>query len=1123
MEAASKCSTRSEFKSKFPTARKHAIENGWLDEINVTYFPEKASSGKQNRVYTLYVYEFPELKTVYTGLAFDIEYRKKKHQTSTTDELAVFCIQHNLLLPEMKIIETGITSNAVRKHCELYEQYTSEGWNMLNQDPVTNIPNYVPVTKERAFEAAKQCTSLSDFRARFYVEYRHAKKNNWDSEYTWFKRPVTKAVTGSKVWDREHTYEEAKKYKTITEFAKNCDAGYRSAKKYGWLDDYTWFEKKMTSWTEEMVVEISKNYKTLNDFRNSEPRAYNAAKKNKWLAGLTWLQRKETLTKERAFEISRQYKTYNDFKTGETSVYSTAAARGWLKEITWLERVHFEYTREYCEGIAREYTTTSQLKENNPKVYKKCVDNNWIPEFEWLDDDIKRMEDERIRAKEEKERLKNEIILKQTPDDLEENSDELSYEECYDEAERCSSMKKFAYTHPYCYYKAKKMNWLADYVWLTEEYDESTLTFEHCKEEAAKYNDVATFRKKCPLEYWKAKREKWLVEFDWARGDKPRNYWTYERCCECAEKCAYRSDFRYRYPSAYKYAKKNGLYTDIVKKYFPQNLSFEYDEEYVYTIYAYEIESTHAVYVGVTHIPASRDLFHKNAHHNKYKTRLAKYCESIGMNSIPEVKIVEDNIPPEQASEKEIYWYGKYKNEGWNMINLEEKLGLLGRQRKKWTYEESRQCALMCRTNKEFRENYRAAYRAAHNHKWISDFIWLAETPMGPKRKWSEEHCRELAEQYTTLSGFKKNEPIAYEASKTYGYLDKFDWLGNDVVEKTTIVKKWSEQECERVSHECSTISDFRKKYDTAYRRSKENGWLEKFVWLENECVNTYEDNYEIAKKYTTMYDFRMKECLAYNKANKEGWLKDYTWLNTYDSMTYEDNYAVAKKYATMNDFRIKDSFAYKCACESGWLKNYTWLKHNDVLTYEENYAVAQRYDRLSEFKEKEPTAHNRAQRNGWLKDYTWLKRGEDVPTYEENYEIAKKYTLMNDFRTKEVTAYKRAQRLGWLKDYTWLKRVTVAQTFEEVEATARKYSSMDDFYNNDTQTYKVARKNGWIDKFDWLKRKHRPRWTFETAAQEASKYSSRSELLKKDPRLYTSARKHKWLDMFVFSGELSE
>lgn len=1148
MEAASQCSTRSEFKSKYPTARKHAIANGWMDEIITTYFPEKASSGKQNRVYTVYAYEFSEENSVYVGLTFNLEFRKKKHETSITDELAVFCKKNAISLPEIKIIEDNITSNAIKKHCEYYEQYLLAGWNILSRDPVENIPNFVIITRERAYDAAKQCTSLSDFRSCFYVEYRHAKKNNWESDYTWFKRPVVKIDRAPKLWDKEHTTEEAKKYKTVSEFARNCDAGYRNAKKYGWIEEYTWFEKKVTNWTKEMVIEISKKYTTLNDFRNNEPRAYGAAKKNKWLTELTWLQRKETLTKEKAFEISKRFKTYSEFKTGEPSVYTISANRGWLKEITWLERVWPEYTREYCESVAREFVSTSQLKEQNPKVYKKCIDNNWILEFDWLDDDIKRMEEERIREKEEKERLKNEIILKQSTEDLEENSEDLSYDECYDEAERCSTMKKFAYTHPYHYYKAKKMNWLSDYVWLNSEYDESLLTFEHCKEEAEKYDDIESFRKKSPLEYRKAKQEKWLIEFDWSKGEKPKNYWTFERCCECAEKCAYRSDFRYRYPSAYNYAKKSGLYAAIVEKYFPKNMGYEYDEDFVYTIYAYEIESTHAAYVGVTHMPASRDLFHRNANYNKYKSRLIKYCESIGMNGIPEIKIIEDNIPPEQASEKEIYWYGRYKNEGWEMINLEEKLGLLGRQRKKWTYEEVRQCALMCSTNQEFRENYKEAYKVARKRKWLSEFTWIKLTKRdytfgGTKIEWTFDKCLEFASKYKTVKEFRENEPNAYNAAKRYGWSTEIyekcglEYVGSAPPSKRKYTVYAYEIESTHAVYVGVTYMlgsrDYTHKNPTNEKNKDRLYKYCKMLGVEIPEVKVLEDG--IAPENASQ-----KESEWYYKYQNDGW----DMINTEEKLgilggrvalkwTHKKVTEVAKTCKTQIEFKTKYCSAYGMAVRKGWMDEFPWLEKGKYIpptepvkwTESECERVSQKCESVYDFYKKYNTAYKNSLKYGWLEKFVWLydKEKEHPATYDENYDIAKKYTMMCDFRTKETTAYNRARRQGWLKDYTWLKRGDAAQTFEEVEATARKYSSMDDFYKNDAQTYKVARKNGWMDKFDWLKRKHRHSWTFETAAKEAAKYASPSELFHKDRYLYDSSKRHGWLDMFVFSEKLDE
>ena len=989
MEAASHCSTRSEFKSKFPGARKIARSNGWIDEINATYFPEKASCGKQNRVYVIYAYEFPKENSVYVGLTFNLEYREKKHSTSSNDDLFLYCKNHNTILPTIKIIKDNIDSkDATSLHHMYYDQYVDSGWLMINDESSVGInSNHTDITRTGAYEAARQCKSKSEFRERFYNEYRKSKRYGWFDSYDWFERPSVKGtyVKEPVKWTKEATFEEAKKYRTISEFAKNCDGGYRMALRNGWIVDYIWFEKRktVTSMTEEEVREVAMQYTSLKEFRDEHYTMVRFAKDMGWLDNYEWLKKGYSKhTKEEIIEIARKYDTLSDFEKYDNKAFRAAKYKKWLPEFIWLKKKQRVYTKELCAEVAGQYKTYHEFRVAEPNMYSRCRINGWLEEFTWLVDDIKKTT-----------KQKEEQAPKYSNEELEENSKDLTYEECKENAEKCYYVFGFKENHPFHYYKSVKERWIGDFDWLkTERAPRNFYTYDYCKAEAEKYDDYGEFRKNSPLAYRKAKQDGWIKEWELSSGHKPNNYWNDERCFECASKCAYRSDFRMRYPAAYQYAKRTGILSVVIEKYFPEKVTDEYSENEIFTVYAYEIEQTHAVYVGVTHLPKQREIRHRNAFvDSKHTTRLSKYCKLNGFD-IPEVKVLEDNIKPEEASEKEIYWYNKYRDAGWFMINKEEKLGSLGHKIKKmWTYERVRECAEECKINGEFREKYPQAYVVAKQNRWLSEFTWLERTNRGPERYWTEERCCGLAEQYSTFSEFKKNEPTAYEASRTYGYLEKFDWLENDMSRP-----KWTEEECAKVSHECLTISEFRKKYETAYRRSKENGWLEKFDWLvatpkPNKVDNgtkhrkyvivngvvplTYEENYAVAKKYTLMNDFRTKEVTAYNRARRLGWLKDYTWLKRGDApQTFEEVEATARKYSSMDDFYNNDTQTYKVARKNGWIDKFDWLKrkHRPRWTFETAAQEASKYSSASELFHKDRYLYDSAKRHGWIDKFVF-------------------------------------------------------------------------------------------------------------------------------------------------------
>ena len=77
-------------------------------------------------------------------------------------------------------------------------------------------------------------------------------------------------------------------------------------------------------------------------------------------------------------------------------------------------------------------------------------------------------------------------------------------------------------------------------------------------------------------------------------------------------------------------------------------------------------------------------MWHRNP--KSKDDKLQQHCKEHGIE-IPKVKIIEDNLSPEQASAEEKRIWHQYKDTGWNMINSEGKLGFLGNRFRKWTKE----------------------------------------------------------------------------------------------------------------------------------------------------------------------------------------------------------------------------------------------------------------------------------------------------------------------------------------------------------------------------------------------------------------------------------------------------
>ena len=83
-------------------------------------------------------------------------------------------------------------------------------------------------------------------------------------------------------WTKETCFEEAQKYKTLTDFIDKSNVAYNVARKKNWINDYIWLEHKKR-WTKEEFVEIAKQYTTKAEFREKQKNLYAIGYRHGWL------------------------------------------------------------------------------------------------------------------------------------------------------------------------------------------------------------------------------------------------------------------------------------------------------------------------------------------------------------------------------------------------------------------------------------------------------------------------------------------------------------------------------------------------------------------------------------------------------------------------------------------------------------------------------------------------------------------------------------------------------------------------------------------------------------------------------------------------------------------------
>ena len=207
-------------------------------------------------------------------------------------------------------------------------------------------------------------------------------KREWYNKDKYILLPFKKIV--KTIWNEETCYEEAKKYKTRTEFARKSKTAYGYACKNGWIENYDWFIELRHKWTYDECFEIAKKCKTIIELEKLNPKAYNAARKNGWIKDYKWFEELyHKWTYEECFEIAKKYKTRIDFYNKDNKAFDASFRNKWLETFPWLQKrkTWRDFTYEECLEESKKYKMKSQFKAANHSAFLASVENKWIDEF----------------------------------------------------------------------------------------------------------------------------------------------------------------------------------------------------------------------------------------------------------------------------------------------------------------------------------------------------------------------------------------------------------------------------------------------------------------------------------------------------------------------------------------------------------------------------------------------------------------------------------------------------------------------------------------------------------------------------------------------------------------------
>ena len=296
-------------------------------------------------------------------------------------------------------------------------------------------------TFEECAEFAKDCKSGNELRKKSREIYDICFFKNWLPLFTWFR---TKSHPSK--YTEEVCYEIAKKYTTLKEFQKNERQAYNFAQYNGWIDNYTWLERKNKAkqwwWDYNNCYEEAKKYKTITEFRNGCRHCFEICRDNGWLEDFYWLSteiydenslidyiyvyRFEELNSiyvGRTVNPKRRHREHQKYKTDTTLLFckkhglefpqmeiiedGLTIKQGLEREDYYVQKFKNEgwnvlnkmktgivsgsagnltrhWTYETCYEEAKKYKTRKEFGDNASQACYVARVNGWIDDYDWM-------------------------------------------------------------------------------------------------------------------------------------------------------------------------------------------------------------------------------------------------------------------------------------------------------------------------------------------------------------------------------------------------------------------------------------------------------------------------------------------------------------------------------------------------------------------------------------------------------------------------------------------------------------------------------------------------------------------------------------------------------------------
>jgi very-short-patch-repair endonuclease len=485
-------------------------------------------------------------------------------------------------------------------------------------------------TLEELKQESKKYKTITEWSKLGNGSYGAASKNGWLAELT---AHMPRAIKPNGYWTKERVFEDAKKYKTRSEWRKNSSSASTMATRNGWFEEATVHMELLVDhgkWTKKSVLEEAKKYKTKSEWGRTKNGSYGAALKNGWVEEasrhMVSADRTRKWTKELILEDAKKYLTRGEWHKAQGSAAHVAISKGWFEEATkHMYRTHsfgemtlyrlltqldisFEAQKRFKTikskkplpfdfylptfNLVIEYQGTQHYSESNRKHNESLADIQKRDELkrigakenklhylaikETLEKDIERVLIEKLKDLSESKKIKCKFKKRSLTDEelaLLKSLGTYTKEQVLADAKKYQTYPEWRKNSP-IFQIAIKNGWLEECkAHMLSEFDTRSRaklvwTKESVMKDALKYPNRSLWKSANSPAYSAARTRGWLNEATahMTRLVKPNGYWTRERIFESAKKYKTRTEWmRSKESAAYNMAREKGWLEEACK------------------------------------------------------------------------------------------------------------------------------------------------------------------------------------------------------------------------------------------------------------------------------------------------------------------------------------------------------------------------------------------------------------------------------------------------------------------------------------------------------------------------------------------------------------------------------